>query len=100
MFNIGLRSLRVLVAALSVMVLAFALITDVTQAQKACNIPHDCSTDCGAIFGWYGRIEQTNQRYKTGNLTLRCGVMRRYEDPACKQLKADLGPVNATNVCR
>lgn len=99
MFHHSLVRLRVLVTLATVAVLGYALVSDVTQAQKVCNTLYDCSIGCGAVMGFYSRVTPHTTRYELGLQTLECGTLRIYVDSFCFFQVASY-PWSAVNVCR
>lgn len=88
MFIDKLNVVRTLVVVASVVVLGYALVSDVSQAQKACNIPADCNTACLSynqppVQGGSQRTFQTATVYKPGTASKKCGVTKIWTNPNC-----------------
>lgn len=103
MFHHSLVRLRVLVTLAAVAVLGYALVSDVTQAQKVCNERVDCSTSClpyndGRIRGSHQDI-QLNTVYRTGSATKRCGVTKIWLNENCQGTPYREPPIDITNAC-
>jgi len=91
MFTDNLNALRAAVVVAMVVVIGYALVSDVTQAQKTCNTPADCNTSClgyiePPVTNRSQRTHQTDTVYKSGSASKQCGVTKVWNNPTCSGL--------------